>query len=381
MTALTTAGKFGVVAMRAAPLGEGVLMSINYAGSFSAMQAMGFTLATKQPTMTAATLARAWQDNASGSVDALVEQTASIARSQFAAALGNVSAVIPTAILFHYGWARLAGPARTADSRCLQRAAALADAICIPASDVPDSACVADTNLGTVGTRSTNGHGPASHASREMRTSTVRSGVREATRQRSIRAALAVTLGATLAACGSEPAGADDGRDDGGAGDTSGDTTPVDTGDDSTDIPDVTNDLAPPPDTTTQPDAIPPDPPDVVAPDVPLVDVGEPDTAEPDVIEPDVTEPDVAPPDVVDPDTSEPDVALPDVDEDADVDEPVDCKAETDGQCPVGCTVDNDRDCCESRTDFPEGWCFFDPSFGCGCAVEGPFAPPSLPFR
>lgn len=109
LTALTTAGKFGVVAMRAAPLGEGVLMSINYAGSFLAMQAMGFTLATKQPTMTAATLARAWQDNASGSVDALVEQTASIARSQFAAALGNVAAVIPTAMLFHFGWLQLAG--------------------------------------------------------------------------------------------------------------------------------------------------------------------------------------------------------------------------------------------------------------------------------
>lgn len=208
-----------------------------------------------------------------------------------------------------------------------------------------------------------------------MRTPTGRSAVGEATRQRSLRAALAVTLGATLAACGSEAAGADDVQDDAGAGDTSGDTTLVDSGEDTA-PPDVSNDLAPPPDTITQPDAIPPDPPDVVEPDVPLVDVTEPDTTEPDVREPDVTEPDVTEPDV-----SEPDISEPDVDEDADIDERVDCKAETDGQCPVGCTVDNDRDCCESRTDFPEGWCFFDPSFGCGCAVEGPFAPPSLPLR
>jgi len=51
------------------------------------------------------------------------------------------------------------------------------------------------------------------------------------------------------------------------------------------------------------------------------------------------------------------------------------CADESDGVCPEGCTIDDDYDCC---MDFDPDWCTYDPEWGCGCAVEGPFAPPNL---
>ena len=62
------------------------------------MQLAGFTLATKQPSMTAAALAGTIRESAGpGRLDALVPLITRIARSQFAAAVGNVGAVIVTA--------------------------------------------------------------------------------------------------------------------------------------------------------------------------------------------------------------------------------------------------------------------------------------------
>ncbi|MGE0866930.1 MAG: gliding motility protein [Kofleriaceae bacterium] len=84
---------------------DGVLSSIVYAGSFLVMQLVGFTLATKQPSMTAAALAGTIRDqDGPGRLDDLVRLIARIARSQFAAAVGNVSGVIVTATLFDFVW-------------------------------------------------------------------------------------------------------------------------------------------------------------------------------------------------------------------------------------------------------------------------------------
>lgn len=84
---------------------DGVFSAILYAGSFIVMQLLGFTLATKQPSMTAAALAGTIRDRAGpGRLDELVRLIARIARSQFAAALGNVSAVIVTSLVFDYLW-------------------------------------------------------------------------------------------------------------------------------------------------------------------------------------------------------------------------------------------------------------------------------------
>lgn len=98
LTALTTFFKFVVEWVKAPLFVEGILASANYAGSFLVMQAAGFTLATKQPAMTAATIAHAVKDSEASSLDPLVEQIACTFRSQFAAALGNVGMVVPTVL-------------------------------------------------------------------------------------------------------------------------------------------------------------------------------------------------------------------------------------------------------------------------------------------
>ncbi len=74
---------------------------------------------------------------------------------------------------------------------------------------------------------------------------------------------------------------------------------------------------------------------------------------------------DTAPDTVVLPDTSVTD-AEPDV---------LSCSEITDDICPEFCSENDDADCCEAQND-EWTWCDFDPEWGCGCAVEGPFAPP-----
>jgi site-specific recombinase len=93
-----------------APFVDGFLSAGNYAASFLAMQFLGFTLATKQPSMTAASLAGVIRDRAGpGMLDELVRLIARIARSQFAAAIGNVSAVIVTSLVFDLIYQRVTG--------------------------------------------------------------------------------------------------------------------------------------------------------------------------------------------------------------------------------------------------------------------------------
>jgi len=89
---------------------DGVFSAVLYAGSFIVMQLLGFTLATKQPSMTAAALAGTIRDRSGpGRLDELVRLIARIARSQFAAAMGNVSAVIVTSLVFDLIYAATTG--------------------------------------------------------------------------------------------------------------------------------------------------------------------------------------------------------------------------------------------------------------------------------
>lgn len=79
------------------------------------------------------------------------------------------------------------------------------------------------------------------------------------------------------------------------------------------------------------------------------------------------------------PDTG--DDTTPDTPLDTAPDTPIDvaptCSIEEDGVCPEGCTTDDDADCCVAQNVDWE-WCYFNPEWGCECAVEGPFAPPSF---
>jgi site-specific recombinase len=82
---------------------DGMLSAANYAASFIVMQLCGFTLATKQPSMTAAMLAGSIREvHGPHRLDSLVSLISRISRSQFAAAMGNIGLVIPAAIALNY---------------------------------------------------------------------------------------------------------------------------------------------------------------------------------------------------------------------------------------------------------------------------------------
>ncbi len=105
LTTGTAATKYLIGWGHFAPFVEGALSAVNYAGSFLVMQLLGFTLATKQPSMTAAALASSMQISAAQKdLSGLVTMIARITRSQLAAAVGNLGLVIPTAFLFDLFW-------------------------------------------------------------------------------------------------------------------------------------------------------------------------------------------------------------------------------------------------------------------------------------
>lgn len=162
LTTFTAALKAVITKLTIAPLQVGLLAGVNYAGSFLLMQFLGLTLATKQPSMTAAALAGALRDahdaaptpgwsgasstekkpadsdaatpevtdgravdgsrafrthdrsrpgttDVNAHLEDLVTVIARMVRSQIAAAVGNIGAVVPGAIIFHNVWWRLMG--------------------------------------------------------------------------------------------------------------------------------------------------------------------------------------------------------------------------------------------------------------------------------
>jgi site-specific recombinase len=104
LTTGTCALKFLTSQAHFAPFVEGMVSAVNYGGSFLVMQLLGFTLATKQPSMTAAALAGTLRDNAERDLSGLVTMIARITRSQLAAAIGNVGLVIPASYFFDRFW-------------------------------------------------------------------------------------------------------------------------------------------------------------------------------------------------------------------------------------------------------------------------------------
>jgi site-specific recombinase len=91
--------KFGITAAHLPLLWEGVLASINYAGVFVLVALAHFTVATKQPAVTAPALAAKMRDlHRPGRVESLVGEAAALVRSQVASVLGNLIAVAPCAL-------------------------------------------------------------------------------------------------------------------------------------------------------------------------------------------------------------------------------------------------------------------------------------------
>jgi site-specific recombinase len=105
LTVFTAAIKLHIIGKSWPPFIEGFLVGTDYAISFVIMLIFGLALATKQPSMTGATLADIIRRNRGASRrDEITSFAASISRTQFAAALGNVLAVCTGAVLFDLFW-------------------------------------------------------------------------------------------------------------------------------------------------------------------------------------------------------------------------------------------------------------------------------------
>ena len=95
-------------------VGHAALYSLNYAWAFVTIYLLHFTLATKQPAMTAATIAatldRGRNQADEDHYDELALLLARVSRSQLVAFLGNVLMAFPIAVALTYGWNALFGP-------------------------------------------------------------------------------------------------------------------------------------------------------------------------------------------------------------------------------------------------------------------------------
>jgi site-specific recombinase len=105
VTAATTLLKFMVLGLGLSAFWGGFWSGVAYAASFIVIQLLHFTLATKQPAMTAPAMAARLKDmdsaEASHSVEPFVDEVAHLVRSQVAAVLGNVLMVVPAVLLIN----------------------------------------------------------------------------------------------------------------------------------------------------------------------------------------------------------------------------------------------------------------------------------------
>ncbi len=101
ITAVLVLLKFLIGWMKLPPLFDALAVGLNYAWGFVAMQVAHFALATKQPSMTAATLAATIErqhEATTPNFEPLVDEVARASRTQLAALIGNVATVIPVAL-------------------------------------------------------------------------------------------------------------------------------------------------------------------------------------------------------------------------------------------------------------------------------------------
>ncbi len=104
LTAVTTLLKFMIVGLALSAFWSGFLSSVMYAASFVLIQLMHFTLATKQPAMTAPAMAAKLKDlRAREAVGEFVDEVTHLVRSQVAAVLGNVFMVVPVVLAISAG--------------------------------------------------------------------------------------------------------------------------------------------------------------------------------------------------------------------------------------------------------------------------------------
>jgi len=97
--------------LRAAPLVEAFLFSMNYSLGFMFIHLLHFTVATKQPAMTASRIAAGLhsKDGRNIDLDSMAELCNKVLRTQNMAVLGNLATAIPTAWLIAMAWPLITG--------------------------------------------------------------------------------------------------------------------------------------------------------------------------------------------------------------------------------------------------------------------------------
>ncbi len=100
----TTFMKFFLMAIGLASFWGGFWAGVNYAASFLLIHLLHFTVATKQPAMTAPAMADKLTDMGSDeAVEGFVDEVANLIRSQAAGILGNLAAVTPLVLAVQFG--------------------------------------------------------------------------------------------------------------------------------------------------------------------------------------------------------------------------------------------------------------------------------------
>jgi site-specific recombinase len=110
--------KFGITAAHLPLFWEGLFASLNYAAVFVLIALAHFTVATKQPAMTAPTLAAHMRElEQPQHVDELVTEAAALVRSQVASVFGNLMAVAPGVLAVALLWWLASGAAPLAEAK------------------------------------------------------------------------------------------------------------------------------------------------------------------------------------------------------------------------------------------------------------------------
>jgi site-specific recombinase len=89
------------------PLTEGLLFGLNYGIGFALIHMVGGVVATKQPAMTATTLAAELEDARPSELKRVADMVRSVAHTQFAAIAGNILLALPVAGLIALTWPTL----------------------------------------------------------------------------------------------------------------------------------------------------------------------------------------------------------------------------------------------------------------------------------
>jgi site-specific recombinase len=102
LMSLTTLAKFVLGSLGASVFWSGFLAGLNYSLSFLLIGLLHWTVATKQPAMTAPALAGRLKDvESKEALEAFVDEVTHLVRSQVAAVIGNLSLVVPSVLLIN----------------------------------------------------------------------------------------------------------------------------------------------------------------------------------------------------------------------------------------------------------------------------------------